>query len=183
MFSNPILMKTKVLFFVLLLVPLINKAQEDSTKVSWPEYKNTIRYNLTPTLILGTGSWVFGYERMLKNERSFSVNTGHIQLPRILKTTFDSLRIETGARRNGVSFAADYRFYMKKRNKNKAPDGIYWGPYLTSYYFNSDVRAAIVDYDIVKSELMATTQLWTTMLGVEIGYQFVLGNKKRSLKR
>jgi len=172
-------MKIKIvfLFFTLFLVGH-TQGQVDSAD-SWPDYKNTIKWNLTPTLVLGSGSWVFGYERMVKENQSFSVNAGFIQIPSILSNHLDSLQIDRNVKRRGVSFAADYRFYMTGRNKNKAPDGIYWGPYLASYFFDTEMNVKLIDNNLVQSDFDVESQIWTTMLGVEIGYQFVLGQKRR----
>lgn len=173
-------MKLRIFLFIFC-YSLVAKAQDpsmhDSTTI--PYYKNTIRWNLTPTLVLGTGSWVFGYERLLKNKNSFSTNIGFIQMPRFAETLFDSLEIQTGAKRNGVSFAFDYRFYIKSRNKFAPPDGLYWGPYLTNYYFNSETQIIIADDDIIKSDFVTRSKINLLMIGVQLGYQFVLGEKKR----
>jgi hypothetical protein len=86
-------MKAKLLFLSFILsTSFLATAQSDSTETI-PDYKNVIRYNLTPTLVLGTGSYVIGYERVLNNYRSFSVNAGYIQLPRIGGNLLDTLQI------------------------------------------------------------------------------------------
>lgn len=171
-------MKAKLLFLGLLCFSLFGYGQEDSSLVV-PHYKNVIRYNLTPTAVLGHGSYVFGYERVLKPHRSFSVNVGFIQLPRIGGNLLDSLRVDRVTKRNGISFAADYRFYFKKRNKRFAPDGLYWGPYLTTYYFDTHTDIQVFEGGGLKGSLEAQSDMTFIMAGVELGYQFTLGKKQR----
>ena len=172
-------MKAKLLFLSFLLyTSFLATAQSDSTETI-PDYKNVIRYNLTPTLVLGTGSYVIGYERVLNNYRSFSVNAGYIQLPRIGGNLLDTLQINRATKRNGFSFAADYRFYFKKRNKNYAPDGLYWGPYLTAYYFDTHIDVDVFDGGNLKGAFEAQSDMLFIMGGVELGYQFTMGKKRR----
>ena len=114
LFKSQDQMKSKLLFLSLFFsFSFIASAQSDSLEVI-PDYKNVIRYNLTPTLVLGTGSYVFGYERVLKPHRSFSINAGFIQMPKVGSNILDTLQIDRVSKRNGFSFAADYRFYFKK---------------------------------------------------------------------
>ena len=172
-------MHAKSLFLsFLLFASLISSAQSDST-VAIPNYKNVIRYNLTPTIVLGTGSYVVGYERILKPHQSFSVNAGYIQLPQFGKSLLDTLQIERATKRNGFSLAADYRFYFKKRNKRSAPDGLYWAPYFTAYFFDSDISIQVFEGGGLKGYLNAQSEMLFLMGGVELGYQFVMGKKQR----
>ncbi len=172
-------MKVNLLFLSFLFsVSFIASAQSDTTEAT-PQYKHVVRYNLTPTLVLGTGSYVVGYERILKPHRSFSVNAGYIQLPQIGKSLLDTLQIERTTKRNGFSFAADYRFYFKKRNKRNAPDGLYWAPYFTAYFFDSDISIQVFEGGGLKGYLNAQSYMLFLMGGVELGYQFVMGKKQR----
>ncbi len=172
-------MKVNLLFLSFLFsVSFIASAQSDTSEGT-PQYKHVVRYNLTPTLVLGTGSYVVGYERILKPHRSFSVNAGYIQLPQIGKSLLDTLQIERTTKRNGFSFAADYRFYFKKRNKRNAPDGLYWAPYFTAYFFDSDISIQVFEGGGLKGYLNAQSDMLFLMGGVELGYQFVMGKKQR----
>lgn len=45
------------------------------------EFKNTIRFNITNPMIFGNKSIIFGYERILPNNRSFSINIGQTGFP------------------------------------------------------------------------------------------------------
>ena len=101
-------MKPTIFFLLFIALTTAGYSQSDSTNQTWPEYKNTIRYAVTPTLIFGTGTWVFGYERLLDKHKSMSINVGHIQMPRFFENTLDTFQIKNDARRNGFTFAADY---------------------------------------------------------------------------
>ena len=173
------MMKAKLLFLSFLIsVSFLASAQTDSIEVV-RDYKNLVRYNLTPTLVLGTGSYVFGYERVLKPHRSFSVNAGFIQIPQLASNILDTLQIDRATKRNGFSFAADYRFYFKKRNKRNAPDGLYWGPYFAAYYFDTDLDVEVFEGGGLKGYLSIQSDMLFLMGGVELGYQFVLGKNER----
>jgi len=164
----------------ILFTSLYSFAQSDSLVPHVPkDYKNVVRWNITPTAILGTGSWVFGYERVLSPNRSFSSNIGFIQMPKFLNHTLDSLQINRNTSRWGVSLSADYRFYFKKRNKLPAPDGLYWGPYFTGYYFNTETDVQVFKDGGLNGNISVNSELMFLMLGAELGYQFTLGEKRR----
>jgi hypothetical protein len=173
-------MKARVLLFLLVVCVSYNGRAQSQDSLPVPEnYKNVIRWNLTPTLVLGTGSWAFGYERVVKPHQSFSTNLGFIQLPQVFKSVLDSLQITRHNRRRGFSFAADYRFYNKKRNKWNAPDGLYWGPYFTSYYFDTQTDIQIFANSNSYGKIIADSQILFLMAGVELGYQFTFGKNRR----
>jgi hypothetical protein len=71
--------------------------------------------------------------RLLKPNRSFSINAGSTALPKLVDLIFDSLEIRNDKKNTGFNFSADYRFYLGKLNKYNAPRGVYIGPY---YSFN-----------------------------------------------
>ena len=45
------------------------------------KFKNTVRFNITNPLIFGDKSLVVGYERVLNDSKSFSINIGQSELP------------------------------------------------------------------------------------------------------
>ncbi len=179
--QNTFIMINKVLSIVFILfISLFSFAQTDTAAPFVPkDYKNVVRWNLTPTAVLGFGSWAFGYERVLNDYRSFSVNVGFIQMPRFFSTTLDSLRIDRNSERYGFSLAADYRFYFKSRNLHNAPDGLYWGPYFAGYYFNTKTSVLIFENGQASGNIDVNSELAFLMGGIELGYQFTLGEKKR----
>src|SRR5678816_1432317 len=120
------------LFLVLTLFVVIKAfGQED-------DRKNTIYLNFTNRIIFND-AFIIGYERVLKPNRTFSVNFGTISLPRFTdKSNNDSVQLLGGSGNKGFHFSADYRFYLSKENKYEAPRGVYLGPY---YAFNYAERA------------------------------------------
>jgi hypothetical protein len=144
----------------------------DSLQTPQREFKNTIRFNVTNPLIFGGKSIIFGYERQLKNNRSFSINIG--------QSSFGLLEIgdDTEWKENsilnegGFHLSGDYRWYLSKLNKYNAPRGVYIGPYASHNSFN---KKHSWDYtsegttQTVESEV----DLKINQIGVQLGYQFV----------
>ncbi|TNE31216.1 MAG: DUF3575 domain-containing protein [Bacteroidetes bacterium] len=164
-------MKRFLLFSLAILSFGTTSAQsEDHSK------NNVIRWNMTPTLISGTGSWVFGYERVLSHSRSISTNIGRIQFPLISSFIKGDLAYKSTSKNNGLSFSADYRFYLTSRNKRSAPDGVYAAPFLLYYNFDLEHQFGYptnqgVEYVGIGTDINAITA------GVELGYQFVFDER------
>lgn len=161
---------------ILMLFYLNSVAQQDSIT----NYKNTVRMNVTNPMIFGTRSLIFGYELQLKNSQSISVNLGRTYYSTFTSSEFDSLReaMGTKSKDKGFHISVDYRWYLKKQNKFAAPYGLYIGPYSSYNYFNRTndwLLTAKNDELNVNTEL--TVNIFT--VGAELGYQFLLGKKKR----
>lgn len=139
-----------------------------------PRYKNTIKYNFTNPLIFGSKTIIFGYERKVSDNQTFSVNGGTIYFPRIFSTNLlsNTVNLEKGGSERGLSLSADYRFYLKKLNAFKAPRGVYIGPF---YSFNSFDRTNNWTFNNGSINEKAQTDLGFTIhtVGFELGYQFV----------
>nr|WP_315150257.1 hypothetical protein [uncultured Flavobacterium sp.] len=151
------------------------KAQtSDSVANSTREFKNTIRFNVTNPLIFGGKSLIFGYERILKNNRSFSINIGQAAIPNIENGFSDEFRSNTVLSEGGFHISGDYRFYLSKVNKFSAPRGVYIGPY---YSYNRFSKAH--DWEYTKEGTTNTKNINSDLdlkiqqLGFELGYQFV----------
>lgn len=144
------------------------QAQVDSIQ----PLRNVVRLNLTPTLISGSRSWVVGYERVLSNHRSFSVNAGRVEFPVSIGWSDSSLVFGETTRSNGFSLAADYRFYFKNKNKEAAPSGLYWAPFALYYYFDQEHSFY---YDNQAEEVRLSNRVNAFATGVEVGYQLTLG--------
>src|SRR4030095_4135057 len=160
-----------VCFFICLSAVM---AQSDTTKPV-KQYKNIIRYNLSGALIFGIDKYiVFGYERVIKPNQSFSVNFGSAALPKLVTIVTDSFTLSEDVNNNGFNFSVDYRFYLKKENKFLAPRGFYIGPFYSFNQFNRDNR-----WDLKNSSgtSFVTThgKLNIHTVGFEIGYQLFLG--------
>jgi hypothetical protein len=150
-------------------------AQKDSLL-----YKNTIRMNITNPMIFGYKSLIFGYERQLKNSQSFSVNLGQSYYGTLTSSEFDSLREAKGTtiRDKGFHISGDYRWYLTRQNKFAAPNGLYIGPYCSYNYF-SRTNNWIFSGNDFQGNIETELSLNIGTIGGELGYQFLLGKKKR----
>lgn len=166
-------------FFVLGIVfalSSLNLSAQTSDSQTNPEreFKNTIRFNITNPLIFGNKSIIFGYERILKNNQSFSINIGQTGFPTLNLIESEELKANSILSERGFHISGDYRFYLSKLNKYSAPRGVYLGPYYGynsfdkghNWTLNSDTSGFSGD---VNSELGLTINT----VGVELGYQFV----------
>ncbi len=164
------------LLFAVLLLPLSSHpllAQGDPTLPDETERvrKNTLRINLFRKLVFGGDNYVFGYERVLSPTQSVSLNVGYITFPLVVIRT-PTTTIRRSNTRAGLSLGLDYRFYLKSKNRNPAPDGVYIGPYIIHVGTRSDnnITWRALDLDV-------GTRLRVSTFGVQMGYQFVI--KKR----
>ncbi len=139
--------------------------------------KNIVRINITPMLLTGRlGSFTAGYERMLAKRQSISANVGLLQLPTLITTSEgDPVHWISNLTNRGFIGAVDYRFYFE-RNKYAKPDGLYWGPYVTFYYLDNKARIELIDNDLIVANADLQAYANIVMAGVQLGYQFVLGN-------
>jgi len=172
---NKMNMQNFLKYLVLLLCLFISlsalKAQSDTSK----QYKNVIRYNLSGALVFGIDKYiVFGYERVLKPNQSFSVNFGKAALPKLVTIVTDSFTLSKDVKNTGFNFSADYRFYLKKENKFLAPHGFYIGPYYSFNQFNRDNRLDVKNSS-GNSILTTNSKLIIHTIGFELGYQLFLG--------
>jgi len=166
-----------ILFLFFLIVGFELNAQQTDTTLhinTKKEYRNTFKWNITPQLLWGGSNLVFGWERKLSSHRSFSINIGHLQFPTLIGEESKLVNIISSSKNTGFSFAFDYRFYAKKRNKKEAPDGLYWAPFFVSYNYNMINEIHLLDDNSV---IIGTAELESKInafnLGVELGYQFV----------
>lgn len=143
-------------------------------------FKNTIRYNLSKPSILGFGNIIFGYERILSDNRSFSIDFGLNRLPVFERknesSESDLFLLLPGGKNRGLQISADYRFYLKSENKYEAPRGVYLGPYYSFNTFNrsKDWELSTSNVDgIVGSNLGIKIHT----IGAELGYQFQLSKR------
>jgi hypothetical protein len=175
--NKKVAMKYKMTKLVCLVLSILlanaSLSQTDTSKAT-RQYKNVIRYNLSGALIFGIDKFiVFGYERMLTPNQSFSVNLGKAALPKLVTIVTDSFTLSQDVKNTGVNFSVDYRFYLKKENKFLAPHGLYIGPFYSFNQFNRDNR-----WDLKNS---AGNNIVTTFgkfnihtIGFELGYQLIL---------
>lgn len=141
------------------------------------DYKNTIRWNMTPMVLFGYRNVNLGYERVLSEKSTASINVGYLEIP-ILFTTSEEIEYVSGDNeRGGFSIFLDYKRYINNRNKRSAPEGIYWGAFTGIYNqkFNNHYKATYTKDD--GTELTGEADLNATInninFGLELGYQFV----------
>ena len=164
-----------VVVIVFLCISFTGIGQEDSVLVK--ERKNIIRWNLTPMAVIGPKSIVLGYERVLKNHQSISINIGHLELPPFTNREGEVIQLMDDAKRGGFDVSIDYRFYFKNRNKFPAPDGLYWGPYASVYNLNYEGNSAVFENNIQINTVGIDAGLTMYSIGAQLGYQFVLKDR------
>ena len=140
------------------------------------EFKNTIRFNITNPMIFGGESIIFGYERILKNNHSFSINIGQASLPDFKFFADTQLKAKSILSEKGFHISGDYRFYLSKLNKYNAPRGVYIGPYYSFNNFNKKHSWEYTkDVNDPQNVQLVDTELNINIhtVGFELGYQFV----------
>ena len=137
--------------------------------------KNIININVSNPMLISDRFQAVGYERVLRNGQSFTVNLGTFGLPRFLNGKLaDTLGIVTGTKDNGFHFSADYRFYLLKLNSYAAPRGVYIAPYYTLNYLN---RRNTWTLDGYLEEVFTDTKFSVNTIGFELGYQFIFWDR------
>lgn len=140
-------------------------------------HKNIIRFNLTNPVILSEKSIIFGYERIIGNHMSFSVNTGYTTLPvmRLDDVNVDNpeIQLSNTSSDKGFNFSVDYRFYLNKVNKFNAPRGVYLAPYYSYNNFQRE-NTWLLNTTTFSGEVITDYRLDIHTFGGELGYQFIL---------
>jgi hypothetical protein len=136
--------------------------------------KNTILITISNPSLISLRFQTIGYERILPNNQSFTVNIGMFSLPRFSGRLADSLGINSDYKDKGFHFSTDYRFYLKKENKFAAPRGVYIGPFYTYNYLNRENSWYLDGY---VDEVFTNLKLNIHTIGVELGYQFVFWDR------
>jgi hypothetical protein len=150
-------------------------AQEKPDSLPAGYHKNVIKWNLTPFILWSKKNINFSYERVLKPHRTFSVNAGYFVLP--TAGNFEMVNIHRSNNNSGFSVSADYRFYFKKRNPDFAPDGLYWGVFASSHFYQFKNEVFIPDNPAIEGSLGLDGKLNILSLGAELGYQFIIKEK------
>lgn len=148
------------------------RAQQEEKPESGKNYKNIVRFNLSNFLLFGPKNIILGYERVVSPNQSFSINLGPAALPSLVSINTDSGSITKQSNRSGFNVSADYRFYLKRENKYRAPRGVYVGPYFmynktrkeSNWEFVHDNRTDYVNIE---------TNFSVVGGGLQLGYQFV----------
>jgi len=137
---------------------------------------NIIRVNITNPMIFGDRSLVLGYERMLKDYQSVSINFGLATFPKfnLISILDDSIvQLYKDSKDRGLNITGDYRFYLTKENKYKAPRGLYIGPY-ASHVFMGRENTWNLNTKTFEGEVISDFKFYMNSVGVQLGYQFLL---------
>jgi len=165
-------------FFIFLFICLCSlsraSAQSNDSVSKAKNYKNVIKINLTSNILYR--SPLLEYERLVGKNQSFSIQVGLIALPFGSSKGSDSIYYKSDVKKSGYSITADYRFYLPKENKDSAPHGVYFGPYVGYYHFDNERNMQIGSSPDI---LLLNAKFQVVSIGAELGYQFVLGKKKR----
>lgn len=115
---------------------------------------------------------IFGYERIIGQNQSISVNLGKVAFPKMISISTESLKLEKDTENSGTNFSVDYRFYLKKENKYPPPHGLYIGPY---YSLNSLIRNNVWSATGTTNNFIDTHSKFNiNTVGFELGYQLIL---------
>jgi len=161
------------LFLILAFLSSISSYSQEQTELPDSGFKrNVIKWNMTPFLLFSKKNINISYERVLSPYRSFSVNAGFFELPKI--SLLDTIRLERVTKNKGFNISGDYRFYFKNRNKRMAPDGLYWGIFSSFYHTQLEMDINVVNNPDIQGYLSFGGKLNILNAGVELGYQFVI---------
>jgi hypothetical protein len=149
-----------------------SSAQSPDSAASKKNFKNTIKFNVSSTVIFGSGYLVFSYERLVNKNQSFSIDLGTYGLPNLISAS-DSISLSGQSKNKGFHVAADYRFYILSENKYAPPRGLYFGPYY-SYNQLSRQNAWQFNTSNYMGNANAGLDVHINTFGVEMGYQVVL---------
>jgi hypothetical protein len=167
---KPIIFIAVLIFFFL--QPILGQDKIDSVKT----YKNTVRINISNPMLFGEKNYIIGYERVFKNNQSITANVGRISFPGITQVEDSTFSPDLESKDKGFGFAIDYRFYLLKENKYKAPRGVYVGPYYSYNYFTRENTWTLNTADY-SGKLKTDMRLNANLVGVQLGYQFVFWNR------
>lgn len=136
--------------------------------------KNTILINLSNPMLISNQFQIIGYERVLPNNQSFTVNIGRFSIPKFTGDLADTLGLNTDFKDRGFHFSTDYRFYLKKENRHAAPRGVYLAPYYTYNHLN---RENSWNVDGFVDEVYTNINLNIHTIGGQLGYQFIFWDR------
>lgn len=164
-------MKKVLLFLSIAAVTTIANGQDSSR---YAQRKNTIKLDVTSRWLY-RNSFILSYERVTKPNQSLAITAGYQEFPRS-SSLGDGVAVKDDRKKDGLKFGAEYRFYLRKENKYRAPRGIYIGPYSTFLSFNNE-RTIEVDNNGTLQQAILNTDLNIFNVGFQLGYQFVINNR------
>jgi len=142
-----------------------------------PYHLNVIKFNPTPILLFDEPRNVtFSYERLIKENQSVSLQLGYLVVPQIFNDTLFNKVLINKDKRNGINLSVDYRIYPFSRNRRPAPDGMYFGGYLSYIGTSSEIQGTLMDAP-EDDKILFDTRMNMVNLGFELGYQFIFAKK------
>jgi hypothetical protein len=181
----------RALFLSLLLISLasVSVAQIDSTakkdssnlqantnapQTAPSERLNNVKFLLTDFLLLDKTNLMLGYERVISDHLSIGVNFGSASLPKLATLSSDSVVTTNQSNRFGYHTSVELRYYILSENKYPPPHGVYAGVYGTYNSYNKQASWTFQHESGPNDEVVVNTNLAFGLLGVEIGYQFMV---------
>ncbi len=157
---------------------LYGQEKKDTVPTREKHFKNTLKINPTPALIWNRiYNLTLAYERQVSKNQTFAIQLGYLGMDPFLEDSIGNLLDINRKSEFGVNAAFDYRFYAMKRNPYPAPNGLYFGPYL-SYYGYKYVNAFHYNHaDTAITSGTFSSAYNMVNLGVELGYQFIFWNR------
>jgi hypothetical protein len=194
-------MRTKITFFILLMIafnvlsykelqaderndtiPEVNDSTANPKKAEnpgllTPYHLNVVKFNPTPMLLFNELKNVtFSYERLIKKNKSVSLQLGCLVVPQVLNDTLFNNVLVNKDKRKGINIAADYRIYPFSRNRRPAPDGLYYGGYISYYGTSFESKIHLMDAP-EEDNVWLKGRSNMINLGFELGYQFIFSKK------
>jgi hypothetical protein len=164
-------MKKSILLLVAIFTVFLVHSQEQA---DLPQRKNTVKIDITSHLIY-RNALIFSYERVTKPNQSFVLTAGYQEFPHT-STLGSGIGVKNENKRYGLKFGGDYRFYLAKENKYRAPRGVYMGPYFMYHKFSNE-RLIEVDNNGSPEQVTLNSSLGILNVGFQLGYQFVINNR------
>lgn len=162
---------SKLFLSILILATGVSAEAQHVRDTTWR--RNIIKLDLTSHLLY-RNAMVLSYERVVKDNQSWSISGGLIELPPLRSLTSAKVIKNTGA--SGFKMSGDYRFYLKRENKYRAPRGAYVGPYFTVLNFRNE-RNLEVDNNGLKEYAQLSSTIGVVNIGFQLGYQFIINNR------
>jgi hypothetical protein len=158
------------LFF--LLVAVMTSASCLAQSDSLVHRRNTVKYLLLNGLTFPNAG-ALSYERVTKPNQSFAITVGYVEFPK-LGSFGSGIHVESDKRNSGYMVGVEYRFYLKKENKDRAPHGVFVGPYTNLFHFQNE---RIISNTDGTSQATLNSKITAFNMGAQAGYQFIIGNR------
>jgi len=152
-------------------------AKADNSDILAPYHLNVIKLNPTPMMLFDElRNITFSYERLIKNHKSVSFQLGYLVVPQVLNDTLLNSVLLYKDKRNGINVSLDYRVYPFSRNRRPAPDGLYFGGYLSYIGTSSESQGKLINAS-ADDNIIFNARINMINLGFELGYQFIFSKK------